>query len=106
MESAARFLSADPRLEIVDRASSGKEALLKVAEKKPDLVLIDWGHARNARPRGHAPDQVGADARVSSSSPLYDLPEYSAIAKLAFADGFVAKSDFGEKLVPLMLQII
>jgi len=105
MESAARFLAADPRFEIVDRASSGKEALLKVAEKQPDLVLIDWA----------MPEMPGPVAmRRIKSEPLpprvivltmYDLPEYRAIAKLAYADGFVAKSDFGEKLVPLIYKL-
>jgi DNA-binding NarL/FixJ family response regulator len=105
IESAARFLSADPRLEIVGRASSGKEALVAVKEAKPDLVLMDWA----------MPEMPGPVAmrRIKSEPPaprvivltMYDLPEYRAIAKLAYADGFVAKSDFGEKLVPLIYQL-
>ncbi len=36
---------------------------------------------------------------------MYDLPEYRAIAKLAYADGFIAKSDFGEKLIPMIYSL-
>lgn len=105
IESAARFLSADPGLQVVGRASSGKEAIQVVKDIKPDLVLMDWA----------MPEMPGPVAmrRIKSEPPaprvivltMYDLPEYRAIAKLAYADGFVAKSDFGEKLVPLIYKL-
>lgn len=105
IESAARFLSADPKFQIAGQASSGKEALDVVKTVKPHLVLMDWA----------MPEMPGPVAmrRIKSESPdirvivltMYDLPEYRAIAKLAYADGFVAKSDFGEKLVPLINKL-
>jgi DNA-binding NarL/FixJ family response regulator len=36
---------------------------------------------------------------------LHDNPEYRAASESVNADGFIAKSDFGAKLIPLIHQI-
>ena len=105
IDSASRFLSSDPRLQIVGSASTGVEALGKVAELKPDLVLMDWA----------MPEMTGPVAlrriKVQSNPPriimltMYDNTEYRDIAQMAYADGFVAKSDFGKKLIPLIYSL-
>jgi len=41
LDSAERFLATDPQIEVVGRALSGPEALKRVAELHPDLVLMD-----------------------------------------------------------------
>lgn len=104
-ESATQFLSADPNLQIVGRATSGQEALTKVSEVKPDLVLMDW--AMPEMPGPVAMRRIKSDPKAPRVIILtmYDLPEYRTIAKLAHADGFVSKSDFGEKLVPLIYEL-
>jgi len=105
IDSASRFLASDPRLQIVGNASTGVEALEKVAELKPDLVLMDWA----------MPEMTGPVAlrriKAQSNPPriimltMYDNTEYRDIAQMTYADGFVAKSDFGKKLLPLIYSL-
>ena len=41
IEAAARFLTADPNIEIVGQALSGRDALKQISLLHPDLVLMD-----------------------------------------------------------------
>jgi DNA-binding NarL/FixJ family response regulator len=103
LESAARFLSADPQVEIVGRAHSGFDAVDGVRRWQPDLVLMDLV----------MPGMNGLEAtRYIKAQPdaprvviltLHDNLEYRAAAEAARADGFIAKSEFGEQL-PVVLQ--
>lgn len=105
LESAARFLSADSQVEVVGCALSGREALEQVALLQPDLVLMDLA----------LPDMHGLEAtrhiKVQAGAPhvviltLYDNPEYRTAAKAVGADGFVAKSEFGTQLLPLLHRL-
>lgn len=106
LESATRFLSVDARLEIVGQALSGKEALEQVNLLHPDLVLMDLA----------MPGMNGLEAtrllKAQSQAPyvvlltLYDNSEYRNAAVAVGADGFVAKSDFGVSLLPLLHALI
>ena len=101
LEAAARFLSRES-LSIVGQARSGAQALEQVAQLQPDLVLIDVA----------MPGMSGLDAtRLIKGQPnpprvviltFHDNAEYRAVAQSAGADGFVAKTDFGVQLLPLI----
>jgi DNA-binding NarL/FixJ family response regulator len=105
LDSASHFLTADPRIEIVGRACSARVALEQVSLLKPDLVLMDLS----------MPEMNGLEAtrrlKARPDSPrvvvltLYDHPEYRAAAAAARADGFVAKSDLGNHLLPLINRL-
>ncbi len=100
LESAVNFLAADPEIEVVGRASSGRGALEQVPVLKPDLVLMDLT----------MPEMNGLEAtrhlKAQSDGPrviiltLHDNPEYRAAAEAVQADGFVTKSELGLELLP------
>jgi CheY-like chemotaxis protein len=105
LDSATHFLTADPKIEIVGRASSGRGALEQVPVLKPDLVLMDL----------NMPEMNGLEAtRQLKSQPdgprviiltLHDNPEYRAAAEAVQADGFVAKTELGLQLLPLIQEL-
>ncbi len=102
LESAARFLSTDPWIEIVGRALSGSDALAQAARLHPDLVLMDLA----------MPGMNGLEAarqiRTQPDPPrivivtMYDSPEYRVAAEAEGAEGFVTKPEFGTRLLPLI----
>lgn len=102
LDSAARFLKGDQRLEIVGRALSGREALEQIPILRPDLVLMDLA----------MPEMNGLEAtRLIKRQPnapcvviltLNDSHEYRMAAAAVGADGFVTKSEFAIELLPLI----
>jgi DNA-binding NarL/FixJ family response regulator len=102
LETAARFLSTDPGIQIVGGARSGPEALEQARLLGPSLVLMDLAmHGMSGlEATRHLKAQPDAPRVIVLT--LHDNLEYRAAAELARADGFVAKSDFGEKLLPLI----
>jgi DNA-binding NarL/FixJ family response regulator len=100
--AAARFLATDPQIEIVGHALSAQKAIEEVARLQPDLVLMDvampemngFAATRHIKERPNPPRVIVLT--------LYDNDEYRAQAQAAGADGFVAKSEFGTQLLPLI----
>ncbi|MEJ2263101.1 MAG: response regulator transcription factor [Anaerolineales bacterium] len=102
LEAAKRFLTSDEQLKIIGTALSGQEAIKKVKELNPDLVLMDLA----------MPDMNGLEAtrqiKNESGAPhvviltLHDTPEYREASDSVGADGFIPKSDFGMQLLPLI----
>jgi two-component system invasion response regulator UvrY len=102
LRTASRLLAKDARIIIAGEVQSGHEALELVKEEAPDLVLMDLA----------MPGINGLDAtrqiKQHTNAPLiiiltfYDNAEYRDAARLAGADGFVAKSELGTKLAPLI----
>ena len=106
LESAVHFLAEDPAIEVVGRVFSGRGALEQLPVLKPDLVLMDVSmpemNGLEATRRIKAQDD---DLRVILLT-LHDNPEYRAAAQAAKADGFVAKSELGIELLPLIHQLL
>ncbi len=102
LESAARFLSAYPRLEIVGCALSGQHAWELVTRLRPDLVLMDLAMPgmNGLEATSQIKAQPGAPRVVILT--LHDNAEYRMAAEAVRADGFIAKSDFGTQLLPLI----
>lgn len=106
LQSAVRFLSMDGRVDVIGLALSGADAVIQVQQLRPDLVLMDLA----------MPGMNGLEAtraiKAGSNPPsviiltLHDTPEYRTAAREAQADGFVAKSDFGVKLLPLIESLL
>ena len=105
LDVASRFLAADSSIEIIGRAHSGREALAKVIELRPDLVLIDL-----AMP-GMNGLETTRQIKVDPLAPkviiltLHDNREYRSVAESIGADGFVSKSELGTQLLPLLQKL-
>ncbi|MBI3244297.1 MAG: response regulator transcription factor [Chloroflexi bacterium] len=102
LKSAARFLAAQSRVDIVGQAHSACEALELVSRLQPDLVLMDL----------RLPGLNGLEAtrrlKASVQPPrvviltLHDQAEYRRAATDAKADGFIAKAELAVQLMPLI----
>jgi DNA-binding NarL/FixJ family response regulator len=104
LEAARRFLARES-LDVVGQALSGYEALEQVTRLHPDLVLMDIA----------MPQMNGLEAtRHIKAQPdpprvivltLHDNSAYAAEALTAGADGFIAKADFGVRLIPAIVAL-
>jgi DNA-binding NarL/FixJ family response regulator len=105
LKSAAQFLSAEPRIEIVGQALSGRSALEQMALWRPDLVLMDLAlpEMNGLDVTSRIKSQPGAPCVIILT--LYDNPEYRAEARAVGADGFIAKSEFGTQLISLIYRL-
>ncbi len=105
--SIERFLASVTELnfDCVGKAMSGEDALKLSASLKPDLILMDLT----------MPGINGLDAmrliKQSANTPrviiltIHQSGEYRWAAKEAGADGFLTKSEFTEKLVPIVQSL-
>lgn len=102
LEAAVQALATDPRIEVVGSALSGQEGVALVAQRQPDLVLVDVAMpgmngmetTRRIKAQPNAPHVVMLTS--------YDLQRYRAAAKAVGADNFICKSDFDAQLRPLL----
>jgi DNA-binding NarL/FixJ family response regulator len=105
LRAASQFLSGDPNIEVIGKCLTTKEALEQLGNLNPDLILMDLA----------MPDINGLEAtqfikdRVNPPRviilTMHDNPEYRQASQAVQADGFVAKSDFGLELVPMIKEI-
>ncbi len=106
LESAVRFLSGVPWIEMVGQAVSGRDALAQIARLHPDLVLLDLA----------LPDMNGLEVshriHIKPKAPrivmltMYDTSEYRTVAAAEGVDGFISKAEFGTELLPLIQKLI
>jgi two-component system, NarL family, nitrate/nitrite response regulator NarL len=92
-------------MEVCGEAENGKQAIEKVKELSPDLVLLDI----------NMPEMNGVQAayeirRIAPSTKIlfftvHDTPESMAAAHL-IVDGFVPKSAAGTKLIPEVKRLL
>jgi len=105
LTAAVPMVGTIPGAEVVGVASSGCEALRRVTELRPDLVLLDIG----------MPDMNGlavASMLKAGTQPvrvimvtLHDLPAYRKLAADIGADGFVTKRRLLADLAPLIAAL-
>jgi two-component system NarL family response regulator len=106
LAATAALLDRASGIEVVGTARSGREAIERVPELEPDLVLMDLEMpemsgleaARHLAERPHRPRVVTMTA--------HEDEEYRAAALAAPVDGFVFKSDLGLQLVPLIHALL
>lgn len=105
LDAAGRFLASHPNIELVGSALSGKEAFEQVALLNPDLVLMDLAMPgiNGLETTRRIKAEPGAPRVIILT--LHDNPEYRAASESVDADGFIAKSDFGAELLPLIRHI-
>jgi DNA-binding NarL/FixJ family response regulator len=99
-DSLRSFLADEAWLQVVGAAKSGSEALARIDELHPDLVLMDL----------NMPEMNGLEATVQIKH-LFTGPrvllvsfegglEYELRAREALADGFIVKHQVADKLLP------
>ena len=102
LQSAVNFLNSHAEVKIIGTAATGEEGLKKFYELNPDILLLDLsmpGIGGLQVIRMLKSQNVSAKIIIVT---LYDTPEYSDLAKIAGADGFLPKSEFGTKIVSLI----
>jgi DNA-binding NarL/FixJ family response regulator len=106
IRSGVRTLLTSEPVEICGEAENGREALERVRELHPDLVLLDIV----------MPVMSGIEAaheihRISPSTKIVfftieDTPEAAAVARLIGVDGLVPKSTAGTELIPTLKRLL
>jgi len=105
LDVAERFLSKVPQIEVVGRASSGEAGIESVNRLKPDLVLMDIAMPGMNGLETTRKIKEGPDPPLIVILTLYDNPEYRTVSKEIRADGFLSKSKFGTRLLPLIHEL-
>jgi len=98
-ESFGVLLNAQPDIEVIGEAANGEDAVRKVLELRPDVVLMDI--------RMPVLDGLEATRRIAASSSTtkvimlttFDLDEYVHDAIRATAAGFLLKDSSARQLV-------
>jgi DNA-binding NarL/FixJ family response regulator len=106
IRSGVRTLLTSEPVEICGEAENGREAIERVRELRPDLVLLDIV----------MPVMSGIEAaheihRISPSTKIVfftieDTPEAAAVARLIGVDGLVPKSTAGTELIPTLKRLL
>jgi DNA-binding NarL/FixJ family response regulator len=96
------FLKPELQIEVVGHAHSGRDAVQRVEELQPDLVLMDL-----VMPgiNGLAATRLIKTKFITTRVIIltqHDEPLYRFQAEAANADGFVAKSEIHRGLLPLI----
>lgn len=102
LRAATRFLSSVAGVEVVDCAACAAEGLARIAELRPDLVLMDVVMPGMCGFEAVSLIKQGADAPKTIVLTLHNTEAYRSGAKTAGADGFIAKDDLVGELPPLL----
>jgi DNA-binding NarL/FixJ family response regulator len=106
LESAIKFLTTGSTFAVVGWAFTAAEAFEKIQKFNPDIVLMDFS----------LPDMNGFEAarhiKQMSNPPrivilsINDHEDYSIEAFSAGADGYLCKTDFGSKIMPIVDSLL
>lgn len=100
-----RWLSKDPRLEIIGRACSGQEALDQVGQLTPDVVVMDvtmqnvngLEAAEQIKAWTNPPRIVLLTVEISEA--------FKKAAKELKVDAYLTKAQLSTKLLPVLLDL-
>jgi DNA-binding NarL/FixJ family response regulator len=100
--AASRFLADFCGAEVIGVAQSGQEALRRIVELRPDVVLLDYNMP------GMSGLEAAARIKNEKNSPAVVIVSLNASAEmreramLAGCDGFVSKIEFTAEIPPLI----
>ena len=105
VDSAKRFLALEPEMAIVGHAESAGVVLERIAELRPDVLLLSvnlpgaggLSFVPRIKAMAHAPSVIVLA--------LDDLEDYRTAAINAGADGFIAKTKFVVQLASAIVAI-
>ena len=105
LKAVRGFMKDVPDVRVIGQATRGADALTRIAQSHPDLVLLDIG----------LPDLNGMDVAKTLSVwhqppqiiflTMYESDGYLEMAQQLGAIGFVNKADFADEL-PILLAIL
>lgn len=106
-EGLRTILARTGDLEVVAEASSGEEALERVRDFVPDIVLMDirLGTGMDGLAAAAAIRAAGFPARVLFLT-LHDAPEYVRAALAAGGAGYVLKDADADELIAAVRQVL
>ncbi|WP_456446275.1 response regulator [Thiolapillus sp.] len=105
-EGLKALLSADDHLEIVGEAEDGKEAVLKIRELQPQVVLMDL-----SMPHINGTEAISLikkrhpDIRIIALT-VHKSDEYVCATLNAKADGYVLKDDSHQELLNAIYSVV
>ncbi|MBI2988001.1 MAG: response regulator transcription factor [Deltaproteobacteria bacterium] len=102
LRSATSFLSQCPSVEVIGTATSGKDAIKKVQELRPDLVLMDIAMPEMNGLKATRSIKANPRAPKIIIVTIHDDAEYRSATKDAGADGFARKSNLYTHLLPMI----
>ena len=106
IRSGVRSLLTSESLEICGEAENGREAVDRVRELHPDLVLLDIAMpVMNGIEAAHQIHQIAPSTKIVFFT-IEDTPEAAAVARLIGADALVPKSAAGNELLPTLRRIL
>ncbi len=106
LHALLQFLATEPAVEVVGSAGSPGEAVSKVAQLAPELVLVDWSLPR---PEAEASCRL---MRLRPAPPKIvallddDDSSYRDSAVAAGADAVIGKGHLSEALLPLLDELL
>jgi DNA-binding NarL/FixJ family response regulator len=106
IRSGVRSLLTSEPVEICGEAENGREAIERVRELHPDLVLLDI-----IMPVMNGIEAAREIHRISPSTKIVfftieDTDEATAVARLIGVDGLVQKSAAGSELIPMLKRLL
>lgn len=106
IRSGVRSLLSSESLEICGEAENGREAIERVRELHPDLVLLDIiMPVMNGIEAAQHIHQIAPSTKIVFFT-IEDTPEAAAVARLLGADGLVPKSAAGSELIPTLRRLL
>jgi DNA-binding NarL/FixJ family response regulator len=106
VRKTVRSLLRGHAIEICGEAKDGKEAIDKVKQLKPDLVLLDINMpVLNGVQAAYEIRRVAPSTKIIFFT-IHDSPETISAARLIGVDGFVSKAAAGTALIPAVKRIL
>jgi two-component system invasion response regulator UvrY len=107
LRRSVTFLLECNSLEVCGEAESGEEAVKKVAELKPDVVIIDarLPHGMDGLQAAREIRRISPTTKILICSLHEDAAIESAVLE-AGADGYVSKTSGGSKLVDAIRRLL
>jgi DNA-binding NarL/FixJ family response regulator len=106
IRSGVRTLLTSEPVEIYGEAENGREAIERVCELHPDLVLLDIVMpVMNGIEAAHEIHRISPSTKIVFFT-IEDTPEAAAVARLIGVDGLVPKSAAGTELIPTLKRLL
>jgi DNA-binding NarL/FixJ family response regulator len=106
IRSGVRTLLTSEPVEICGEAENGMEAIERVRELHPDLVLLDIVMpVMNGIEAAHEIHRISPSTKIVFFT-IEDTPEAAAVARLIGVDGLVPKSAAGTELIPTPKRLL
>ena len=106
IRSGVRSLLSGELVEICGEAENGREAVERVRELHPDLVLLDIVMpVMNGIEAAHQIHDIAPSTKIVFFT-VEDTPEAAAVARLIGADAFVPKAAAGSELLPTLKRVL